>query len=227
MNRKLLTLIVVVSIACPAMGAKVKSFCEYGTGVALELSGEAGLWQQTWRGKAWEWWDCEAAPNVGFLSNNVVGLLQTWHTGPPDIDWTLMVVHIPLAGQLTLTAFGDMSSEDGAGQITGDFEGVFVADGLAAHAVVDEEAGTITIPFGAAVEPGPDGLIYVTETTGKFKSIQAVGPWEWHVNGTVTLARIEGMDLQLNILAALSTPALILGAREEIVLAGSYYRSSP
>jgi len=35
------------------------------------------------------------------------------------------------------------------------------------------------------------------------------------------------MDLQLNILAALGNPALILGAEEEIVLAGSYYRNSP
>jgi hypothetical protein len=144
----------------------------------------------------------------------------------PEVDYTTMIARLPLGGQLTLTAFGNKHSEGGAGQIIGDFTGTFVVDGLAAHAVVDDQAGTIKILFGSAVEEGPDGLVEVTETSGKFKSIQAVGPWEWHVNGTLTLARDPTLPLQVNILAALANPSLILGAEEEIVLAGSYYRSA-
>ncbi|UCG58281.1 MAG: hypothetical protein JSU70_02005 [Phycisphaerales bacterium] len=88
----------------------------------------------------------------------------------------------------------------------------------AGGADLDEEAGTITIAFGAAVEEGPDALIAVTEMTGKFKSIHAVGPWEWHVNGTITIALVEGMGIQMNILGALAAPELLLGTEEEIVL---------
>ena len=102
-----------------------------------------------------------------------------------------------------------------------------MADLNAGRAIVDEEAGTITIAFGASLHDDPDALITVTETTGKFKSIQAVGPWEWHVSGTVTIALIEDLPLQTNILAGLADNTLLLGAEEEIVLSGSYYRSSP
>ena len=226
MARLLSIMLTTLLLASVATGEKVKSFCEYGQGSSTQLSAAGGLWVQTWGTEAWEWFDCEAAPNVGILGNNVVGLLQTWATGLPEIDWTRMVVHLPLGGRLTLTAFGNTNTEEGAGQIIGNFQGVFVADGLADHAEVDEEEGTIKIPFGAAVEEGPDGLIEVTETSGKFKSIYAVGPWEWHVNGKLTLLRVPGLPLQANILAALQDPSLILGAEEEIALTGSYYRTS-
>jgi len=227
MKKALVLILTVLVLASAAIGEETKSFCEYGKGVSSQLAATGGLWRQTWGEKAWDWFDCDAAPNVGFLGDNVVGLLQTSAAGPAVIDWTQFVVRLPLTGQLTLTALGDSRSQDGAGQILGDFTGTFVVDGLAAHAVVNEEAGTIRIAFGAAVEEGPDGLIEVTKTTGKFQSIRPVGSWEWHVNGTLTLARIPGLDLQLNILAALTNPLLILGAEEEIVLAGSYSRTSP
>lgn len=226
MKRKLLTLIVVVSIVCPAMGAKVKSFCEYGTGVALQLGVGGAIWDQAWGLGPWDWYGCQATPNVGILNENVSGILETTTAGPPSIDPDY-ILRFTFGGQLVLTANESDDPETIAGQIVGDVDGIFVADASADRAVVDDEAGTITIIFGAELHDDPDALMTVTETTGKFKSIHAVGPWEVHVNGTVTLARIEGMDLQLNILAALSIPALILGAEEEIVLAGSYYRSSP
>lgn len=216
-----------VYVAPAPLPGAVKRFCEYGSGVSVQLGSAGGLWQQTWGQGAWEWFDCDAEPDVGILSSNVVGLLQTWATGVPQVDYATMIAHLPLAGQLTLTAFGNKASPDGAGRIVGDFTGTFVVDGLASHALVDEEAGTIKILFGTAVEAGPDGYITVTETNGKFKSIQALGPWEWHVNGTLTLARIPNLPLQLNILAAFENSLLILGAEEEIVLAGSYTRSSP
>jgi hypothetical protein len=40
--------------------------------------------------------------------------------------------------------------------------------------------------------------------------------------------RVPEMDVQTNIMAALAPQSpLLLGAQEEIVLAGSYYRTSP
>jgi hypothetical protein len=137
------------------------------------------------------------------------------------------VLRFDFGGWFVLTANDENKPDKVAGQIFGDVAGTFVADLNADRAVVDEEAGTITIAFGADLHDDPDALITVTETTGKFKSIQAVGPWEWYVSGTVTIALIEGLPLQLNILAGLGDNTLLLGAEEEIVLSGSYYRSSP
>jgi hypothetical protein len=68
-------------------------------------------------------------------------------------------------------------------------------------------------------------LITVTETTGKYKSICPVGAWEWYVNGTVRILRVPEMPVQTNILAALAPQSpLLLGAQEEFVLTGWYYR---
>jgi hypothetical protein len=208
------------------MGEQVKSFCEYGTGIALQLGAGGALWDQAWGEEAWEWYECDAAPNVGFLNENVVGQLGTTTAGPPQIDgdW---VLRFDFGGWFVLTAYDDDDPGEIAGQIFGDVEGTFVADLNADRAVVDEEAGTITIVFGAELHDDPDALITVTETTGKFKGIHAVGPWEWYVSGTVTIALVDGLPLQTNILAGLGNPDLLLGAEEEIVLSGSYYRSSP
>lgn len=225
MKRCLFIVLAMLLLASVAAGEEIKSFCEYGQGMSTQLGTAGGLWLQTWGEKPWAWYDCDVKPNVGFLGNNVVDLLQTWATGLPEIDWVSMIVHLPLGGRLTLTAFGNTNTAEGAGQIIGDFQGVFVVDGLADHAEVDEEEGVIRIFFGATVEEGPDGLIEVTQTSGKFKSIHAVGPWEWHVNGMLKLARISSIPLQDNILGALQNPALILGAEEEIVLSGSYCRT--
>jgi hypothetical protein len=226
MKRLLVTLLVVGLLVCPAMGEKVKSFCEYGTGVALQLGAGGALWDQAWGEGAWGWYECDAVPNVGFLNQNVVGQLGTTTAGPPqiDVDW---VLRFDFSGWFVLTANDNHEPDKTAGQIFGDVAGMFVADLNAGRAVVDEEAGTITIAFGADLHDDPDALITVTETTGKFKSIQAVGPWEWYVSGTVTIALVESLPLQTNILAGLGNPALLLGAEEEIVLSGSYYRSSP
>ena len=37
MKRLLMAMLVAGLLVCPAMGEKVKSFCEYGTGVSLQL----------------------------------------------------------------------------------------------------------------------------------------------------------------------------------------------
>ncbi len=230
MSKWVLAISVVALLCCPAMGEKTKSFCEYGKGIAVDLGAAGGTWVQTWNEKPCDWYECEASPNVGILGGNVVGRLSTYAVGLPEIDEENQIARIPLKGQLTLTAMGKKGSNDGAGQIKGKFEGTFVVDGLADHAIVKD--GVVTIRFGSSVEEGPDGLIEVTETTGKFKNIVALGPWEWHVDGTIRLLHIPenpqvpGWNLQMNILAALQDPALILGAEEEIVLAGSYTRVS-
>ena len=163
---------------------------------------------------------------MGFLNQNVTGLLGTTSAGPPQIDnnW---ILRFDFDGWFVLTAQDDEGPGKTAGQIFGDVAGTFVADLSAQRAVVDEEAGTITIVFGADLHDDPDALITVTETTGKFKSIHAVNPWEWYVSGTVKITRIRFMDLQMNILAGLANSDLLLGAEEEIVLSGSYYRGPP
>ena len=81
MARLLSIMLMAVLLASVATGEEIKSFCEYGRGVSSQLGAAGGLWLQTWGDKAWEWYDCDATPNVGFLGNNVVGLLQTWATG--------------------------------------------------------------------------------------------------------------------------------------------------
>jgi hypothetical protein len=76
-----------------------------------------------------------------------------------------------------------------------------------------------------ALDDSPDALIKVTETTGTFKGVHAVGLWEWHVSGTIVCARVPDLSVQDNLFAALQQADLLLGAEEEIVLSGSYYVS--
>jgi len=66
----------------------------------------------------------------------------------------------------------------------------------------------------------------VTEATGTFANIKQVSPWKWHVNGTIQAARVPDLSVQDNIFAALQQAELLLGAEEEFVLSGLYYRSS-
>lgn len=227
MTRLLSIILVTLLLASVTTGEEIKSFCEYGTGVALRLGAGGALWSQTWGEDAWEWFECSATPNVGFLNRNSVGILETTTAGAPVIDADL-ILRFTFGGTFALTARQEEDSGHVAGSITGDVTGMFVADINADRAIVDEQAGTITIIFGAPLHSDPDALFTVTETTGKFKSICAVGPWEWYVNGTVTIMRVPALPLQVNILAALLPDSpLLLGAEEEIVLAGSYCRKSP
>jgi hypothetical protein len=128
---------------------------------------------------------------------------------------------------MVLTEHAADNSEDVAGQITCDVTATFVVDMNAERAVVNDAEGTITVAFGTSVEEGPDGLMTVTETTGTFADIKQVCPWKWYVNGTMQCARVPGLSVQDNLLAALQQAELLLGAQEEFVLSGLYYRSSP
>lgn len=209
----------------PDMSKKVKSFCEYGKGVASQLGAGGAIWDQTWGHGPYDWYDCDADPDAGILGKDVVGVLETTTAGAPQIDEGL-ILRFDFGGNFALTDYTDTNHEVIAGQILGDVKGTFVADVNAANAVVDEAAGTITIVFGAVVNDAPDALITVTETTGTFENIRAVGVWEWHVSGTIACARVPTLSVQDNILAALGNSDLLLGAEEEIVLSGSYYLSS-
>ena len=208
----------------PAPAAQVKNFCESGSAVSLQFGAAGALWSQAWGKAPWSWYDCAASPNVGFLDENVVGLLSTRTTGAPVIDANL-VLHLPFQGTNTFTAWDDESPLQVAGEIVGTIMGSFVADLNAAHAVITDQ--TITIKFGQSVHSEPDALIQVTQTTGKFQSLHAVGNWQWRVSGTITIARVPSLPPQLNIFAALQNSALLLGAEEEVVLSGSYVRSAP
>lgn len=228
MKKLMLSLTVAAILVNPVMAGKVKSFCEYGTGVALVFGAGGALWDHTWGEQAYEWYDCDAKPDVGFLNKNTVGILETTTASAPDpAALAKLIISFDFGGNFSFTAYDDDDPGEIAGQILGDVTGTFVADADAEHAIVDEEAGTITIAFGASLHDGPDALFTVTETTGKFKSIHAIGLWEWYVSGTITLHRVPGLSVQNNIWAALGDSTLILAAEEEIVLAGSYYRSSP
>ena len=70
----------------------------------------------------------------------------------------------------------------------------------------------------------PDAFVTVTEATGTYADIHQAGDWAWCVNGTMTIARVPTLSVQDNILAALQRPELLLGAQEEFVLSGTYYR---
>jgi hypothetical protein len=227
MKRSIVLALVVSLLASVLTAEETQSFCEYGTGVSLRLGAGGALWSQTWGENAWEWYEDDVTPNVGFLNRNSVGMLETTTAGAPVIDADL-ILQFTFGGTITLTSPEENNQGKMAGSITGEVIGIFVADLNAGRALVDQEKGTITIVFGAPLHDDPDALITVTELTGKYKDIHPVGPWEWYVNGTVTILRVPEMDVQTNIMAALAPQSpLLLGAQEEIVLAGSYYRTSP
>lgn len=226
MKRYLVAALTIFALTSVTTGEEVKSFCEFGTGVALRLGAGGALWTQTWGQEAWEWYGPEPTPDVGFLNRNSVGILETTTAGAPTIDADL-ILRFSFGGTFSLSSREENKTGKVAGTINGNVAGTFVADLNASRAVVDDQAGTITIVFGTPLHSDPDALITITETTGKFKSISAVGPWRWYVNGTVTILRVPEWSVQTNIMAALlPNSPLILGAREEIVLTGSYYRNA-
>lgn len=211
----------------PDMSKKVKSFCEYGSGVSERLGTGGALWNIAWGNGAYHWHVCDADQDAGILDDDVVGMLETTTAGAPQIDDDL-ILRFDFGGRFELTDYDQINSRtphEIAGKILGDVEGTFVADMNAANAVVDEAAGTITIVFGAELNDNPDALITVTETTGSFKDIRPVGIWEWYVSGTIVCARVPDLSVQDNIMAALGNDELLLGAEEEIVLSGLYYSS--
>jgi hypothetical protein len=214
------------SVGAPdiARPGEIKSFCESGFATALQLGAGGAVWEQQWGLPPVDWYDCSASLNVGFLNGSVVGRQETVTSGSPVINANL-VLRLPFQGTVTWTAIDADDPGAEAGHIVGAMSGTFVADLNAAHAVVTGE--TITIAFGQSLHSDPDALITVTETTGKFQSLHAEGDWEWRVSGTITIARVESLSPQINILAALQNSALILGAEEEVVLSGQYFRSSP
>jgi hypothetical protein len=206
----------------PDMSKMPLSFCEYGTGSTTQLGPGGGGWDQQWGLGSVDWLVCTAETNAQFMNENVTGNLTTHVTGEPDISED-MILHIPLAGHMTMTEHAANNPDEVVGQISCDVIALFVADINAQRAVVDEAEGIITIAFGASVEEGPDGLMTVTESTGSFADIKQVSPWEWHVNGTMQIARVPDLPLQQNILAALENDDLLLVAEEEFALTGQYY----
>jgi hypothetical protein len=201
-----------------------RSFCESGFATALELGAAGAVWTQQWGLPPVEWFDCGDDCKNGFLNRWVTGRQETRTTGAPVIDADL-ILRLPFAGTITLTANHPFRKLKPSGQIIAEMNGVFVADLNAARAVVTDE--TITIAFGQSLHSDPDALITVTQTTGKFKHIRPVGDWEWRVSGTITIARVADLPPQTNILAALQNSALILAAEEEVVLSGQYNLGHP
>jgi hypothetical protein len=206
----------------PVESMKPKSFCEYGTGVAVRFGAGGALWNQTWTGGPWSWHECPALVNAKFLGENVSGELETTTTGTPSIDGD-MVLRFGFGGQITLTDYNDTTPDKIDSRIKGDVTGTFVGDVNAAHATFDPN-GNIVCTFGVGVHDTPDALITVTEVTGAYADIHQAGDWAWYVKGTMTIARTPTLSIQQNILAALQRPELLLGAQEGFVLTGWYYR---
>jgi hypothetical protein len=202
---------------------KPQSFCEYGTGVAVRFGAAGGLWNQTWTDDPWPWHECPTTVNAKFLGQDVSGELETTTSGTPSMDDDL-ILRLGLNGRITLTDHNETIPANIDGQIKGDIAGTFVVDANAAQATFDAN-GNIVCPFGVAVHNAPDAFIIVTEATGAYADIHQAGEWAWYVNGTMTIARLVDLPVQQNILAALQKPELLLGAREEFVLTGWYYRA--
>jgi hypothetical protein len=77
----------------------------------------------------------------------------------------------------------------------------------AEDAIIDEAAGLIMISFGYQNLPGAASTI-ITDTlekTGVFEDIELVGEQNIYFNGHLFLRRIEGMDLQENIMQIVQT----------------------
>lgn len=208
----------------PTESMRPQSFCEYGTGVATSFAAAGGLWEQTWTGGPWPWHTCPATVNAQFLGENVSGELTTTTTGAPSIDEN-MILRSGFNGNITLIADVLTTRIAADSQIKGDVTGTFVGDVNAANATFDAD-GNIVCAFGVAVNDAPDALITVTEATGKYADIRQAGQWGWYVNGKMTIARVADLPLQQNILAALQKPELLVGAHEEFVLTGWYYRQT-
>lgn len=208
----------------PVESMKPQSFCEYGTAVAPQFGAAGGLWEQTWTGGPWPWRECPAAVNARFLGENVSGKLETVTTGAPSIDGD-MILRFGFGGTLTLSDYSEATPDQIDGQIKGSVTGTFVADANAVNATFDAN-GNIVCTFGVAVNDAPDALITVAEATGTYADIHQAGPWGWYVNGKMTIARVPNLPIQQNILAALQKPELLLGAQEEFVLTGWYYRQA-
>jgi len=196
---------------------------EYGTGIALQLGAGQGVWDQIWGSEAPGWYTCTAPMNVQFLGENVVSMLETADAGPPQIDGN-MILRFTYGGQITISKLAEAGSDEVIGQIKGALDGLFVADLSAERATYDDD-GNIVIPFGTKLHGGPDIKIKVAEKTGVFADIKQVGTWRWYMTGEVTIARNPDLPLQQNIMAGLSDPALLIGADEEYVLTGWYYRT--
>ena len=207
----------------PVESMRPKSFCEYGTAVTAQFGAAGALWSQTWTGGPWPWYKCPATVNAKFLGQSVSGELETTTTGTPTVDQD-MVLRAGFGGRITLTDHNDTTPAKIDGQIVGDVKGTFVADANAAHASFDPK-GNIVCAFGVAVHNAPDAFITVTEVTGTYADIRQAGEWAWYVNGTMTIAKVPTLSVQQNILAALQRPELLLGANEEFVLTGWYYRA--
>jgi len=219
--------------------SKVKSFCEYGYAEALgELGANGGEWVQTWGEQPVNWFMCEADPSNGLLNASVTGQLETerdWSSLDFSVDETTGRVVLPLVGELTLSCE--------AGEMLLGLKGNFLIHG--GQAFVEDPADTVFyVPFGFAVQddtPTPMSLT-LESATGKYKNVEAAGDWEMRVAGYVEVLRLyvevpDGnggtvtvpMPLLQNALMALYFPALdlVVGAEEEIVLTGEYYRAAP
>jgi len=113
-----------------------------------------------------------------------------------------------VGGSLTITAHepGDPSAVRGT--LVLGIQGLDHAMNFsAADAIVDEDAGLIMVSFGYANLPGPPSTI-ITETldkTGVFQDIELVGEQNIYFNGHLFLRRIDGMDVQDNIMHVLQS----------------------
>ena len=207
-----------------ARTAPLETFCEHGFAVSLEFGTGGAVWAQEWGLPSAPWFDCQAQPNTPLFNKNVAGIQRTVTSGAPVIDENL-ILHLPFAGEIVWSVSNQGEANTSGGEIVGRMEGIFVADLNAARAEIGED--TIIISFGQSLHDAPDAIIQVTDTSGKFQSIQAVGDWAWRVEGTVAIARVPELNPQVNIFAALMNPALLVGAEEEVVLFGQFMRGKP
>ena len=206
----------------PDESKRAQYFCEYGTGIALQLGPGQGVWDQIWGGEAPTWHTCEAASNVRFLGENVVALLQTADAGPTSVSDD-MIVRFTYGGQITITKLAEAGSDEVVGRIVGDMDGLLVADLSAERATFDDD-GNIVVVMGTTLHDRPDVEIEVVEQMGVYADIRQAGDWHLYMHAEVTIARDPDMPLQQNIMAGLGNPDLLLGASEELVLTGWYYR---
>lgn len=151
-------------------------FTDYGSGTTIELVVGKGIWQIEWGQGPWTWQDSTGPP---LLDTNVSGLLDIHVTAPSQISPDLLVT-LPIAGTLTLSAHDDGNDDVTVGTMVLSGAGINVVDIHPSHVLVDEAGGMLMAPFNP---PDPKVMLSLDEATGVFAHIEQVGDWELYLAG--------------------------------------------
>ena len=143
--------------------------------------------------------------------------------GPPVLDESTLLLHVPVNNTFTLNALDSMSNA--LGTLTMLAVGSFPIDLNAGNSIVDEAAGTIRVQLGGTLLQGqPAGIFSVQQATGIYATdVLVVGESYGHQGGywLFPLDDDPNTSLQQNILNAWDARQRI-GEEIRAVITGHY-----